>query len=69
MEFTNVSTRVLFTFNYAIRFTASNNYNPKCGRASAHSGGLRCFKHNIPYVSVMGKHSLFTMCGKGVTLV
>lgn len=60
MEFTNVPTRALFTFNYAICFTASNNSHPKygAGRAPAHSGGLRCFNHNIAHVSVMGKFSL-----------
>lgn len=48
MEFTNVLNRVLFTFDYVMCFTTSNNYILKCGIGSnpVKSGCFHCFKHN-----------------------
>lgn len=52
MEFTNVLYRVLFTSDYVMCFTTSNNYNIKygIGLGPAVSGCFYCFKHNIAYV-------------------
>lgn len=54
MEFTNVLYRVLFTLDYVMCFTTSNNYNLKCGigLGPAVSGCCHYYKHNIAYVGL-----------------
>lgn len=62
MELTNVLYEVLFTFDYVMCFTTSNNDNLKGGIGPdvARSGCFSLFKHNLAYmcVSMAWRHSV-----------